>query len=214
MRITLICSNASHPIYAYLKKWMKSVGSSLIVDLVQEGAHATGGDLLILVSCSEIITKKNRSCYTSSLVLHASDLPKGRGWSPHIWELVNGAEFITVSLVEVEDKIDSGRIWKKINVPIPKNSLWHEINHLLFNAEIDLINFAVKNHQNICPKPQSTKVESTYYVRRTSEDSEIDPHKSIADQFDLIRVCDPNRFPAFFNYLGQRYILKLEKSDE
>jgi methionyl-tRNA formyltransferase len=46
---------------------------------------------------------------------------------------------------------------------------------------------------------------------RTPKDSCIDPHRTIAEQFDLIRVCDPIRFPAFFEYRGQKYALKLEK---
>jgi methionyl-tRNA formyltransferase len=54
---------------------------------------------------------------------------------------------------------------------------------------------------------------ATYYPRRTPKDSEIDVFKTIAEQFDMIRVCDPNRFPAYFEFMGQRYILKLEKSN-
>jgi methionyl-tRNA formyltransferase len=56
----------------------------------------------------------DRAKYDSSLVLHASDLPAGRGWSPHIWAITNGAESVTLSLLEAEDQVDSGRIWKKM----------------------------------------------------------------------------------------------------
>ena len=39
---------------------------------------------------------------------------------------------------------------------------------------------------------------------------------SIAEQFDLLRVVDPEHYPAFFDYRGKRYIPKVEKaaSDE
>jgi methionyl-tRNA formyltransferase len=175
---------------------------------------ASGGDILFLVSCSEIITAKDRAAYGASLVLHASDLPNGRGWSPHIWELSRGAEAITLSLLEAEDKVDTGRIWKKVHIPVPRHMLWDEINSLLFQAEIDLIEFAIGNFGMIRPEPQSTSVPATYYPKRNPHDSKIDPLKSIAEQFDLIRLCDVNRFPAYFEYLGHKYILKIEKSNE
>lgn len=213
MKVTLLCSDAKHPVNSYLEKWVAEKRSSLTVELVRWKSEATGGDLLFLISCSEIVTAEDRARYAATLVLHASDLPQGRGWSPHIWELSQGAAGITLSLLEAEDKVDSGRIWKKKYIPIPKHALWDEINHLLFQAEIELIDFAIDNFGAITPQPQPLDVAATYYPRRTPADSEIDPCKSIAEQFDLIRVCDPNRFPAYFVHRGQRYLLKVEKSD-
>ena len=214
MKITLLCSDEKHPVNAYLEDWMADDGKEQIVELVRKKAEANGGDILFLISCCEIITAQDRAKYGACLVLHASDLPKGRGWSPHIWELSQGAQCITLSLLEAEDKFDSGRIWKKVDIQVPKHALWDEINHLLFEAEVLLINFAIENFSNIAPQSQPADLVATYYPRRTSLNSQIDPRKSISEQFDLIRVCDPNRFPAYFEYLGQRYLLKIEKSNE
>jgi methionyl-tRNA formyltransferase len=193
---------------------MAQVQSHVAVELVRTKRDASGGDLLFLVSCSEIITASDRAGYRTSLVLHASDLPRGRGWSPHIWELSQGAAAITLSLLEAEDKVDTGRIWRKVHIPIPRHALWDEINHLLFQAEIELIEFAIANFGTISPEPQSGEIPPTYYPRRTPGDSKVDPLRSIAEQFDLIRVCDTNRFPAYFDYLGHRYVLKIEKLNE
>lgn len=214
MKITLLCSDAKHPVNAYLENWIAAASSSHDIELVRKIKQASGGDILFLISCSEIITAQDRARYSSCLVLHASDLPQGRGWSPHIWELSNGAEYITLSLLEAEDKVDSGRVWKKLQITVPKHALWDEINHLLFVAEVELIQFAVENFCDIEPQNQLEAVEITYYPRRTPKNSQVDPNKTIAEQFDLIRVCDPNRFPAFFEYLGQRYLLELKKSNE
>jgi methionyl-tRNA formyltransferase len=170
-----------------------------------------GGDLLFLVSCSEIISTIDRQKYSTALVLHASDLPNGRGWSPHIWEIVNGADAITLTLLEAGEKVDSGKIWNKIRIPISRHALWYEINQLLFRAEIKMIDYAVENFQNITPVLQETVDVVNYFRKRTPFDSRIDVNKSIAEQFDLIRVSDPNRFPAYFEYLGVSYTLKIEK---
>lgn len=214
MRISLLCSDPRHPVIAYLKRWVARKNSIHKIELCQKKSELNGGDILFLVSCAEIISPEERARYRSSLVLHASDLPRGRGWSPHIWEILRGAEVITLSLIEAEDNIDSGRIWAKSQIRVPRNALWDEINHLLFAAEIDLIDYAVEKFDQIKPQHQDPEITPTFYSRRNPQDSQIDVSKSIAEQFDLIRVCDPVRYPAYFEYLGHRYILRLEKSDE
>ena len=213
MNITILCSSPEHPVNAYVEKWASDNQGKHQVHIVRERSELEGGDFLFLVSCSEIIKAKHRALYKHSLVLHASDLPKGRGWSPHIWEIVNGAGHITLSLLEVEDGVDSGRIWIKQEMPICKTDLWHDVNRKLFQAEIDLINEAVNNWHRIEPYHQDAGVASTYYKRRTPEHSELDPAKTIAEQFDLMRMCDPERYPAWFEYLGQKYKVSLEKVD-
>lgn len=214
MKITLLCSDPYHPVNSYILTWAQIQTNVHEVDIVSKKSQLKGGDILFLISCSEIIKANDRAKYKSSLVLHASDLPKGRGWSPHIWELVQGADFITLTMIEAEDKVDSGKIWKKLQVTVPKHALWDEINHILFSAEVDLIDFAVRNFERVLPKVQSEIENPTYFPKRTPLDSQVDTNQSIAQQFDLIRVCDPNRFPAYFKHLGQLYTLKVEKSNE
>ncbi len=214
MHITILCNDDKHPVNEYILKWMDRAHPSLSVELVRRKKDAQGGHILFLVSCSEVVTKRERARYGACLVLHASDLPEGRGWSPHIWQLSQGAEYLTLSLLEAEDTLDSGAIWKKTRIDIPKHSLWDEINDLLFKAEIDLIDFAIDNFGIVEPKNQIDTSQSQPLRKRTPSDSEIDPSKTISEQFDLIRVCDPNRFPAYFHHLGQRYKIKLEKIDD
>jgi len=214
MKITLLCSDLQHPVNAYLKSWALAQAGTHKVEIIQSKDQIKGGDMLFLISCSEIIAASERWQYKFCLVLHASDLPKGRGWSPYIWEIARGAEFITLCLLEVESKIDSGRIWKKISIIVPKDALWNEINHLLFTAEVEMIDYAVQHFAKVQPQTQVNTDQATYFPKRTPTDSKIDVNKSIAEQFNLIRVCDPKRFPAHFDHLGKRYILKLEKLNE
>jgi methionyl-tRNA formyltransferase len=84
----------------------------------------------------------------------------------------------------------------------------------LFDAEVELMDFAVREFGQILPVPQDPSVGPTYHPKRTPADSQIDPSHSIASQFDKIRVCDPDRFPAFFELRGKKYKLILEKIDD
>ena len=214
MKVSIVCSNPKHPINSYLVAWIERHKQHHEIELVRKKSELTGGDILFLVSCAEMVTANDRVLYGVSLVLHASDLPQGRGWSPHVWEVAAGAVHITLSLLEAEDRVDSGRLWKKVLIPVPATALWDEINHLLFSAEVHLMDFAMLSHGCIQPQEQSADVEPTYHRLRTPQDSRIDPNQTLADQFDLIRVCDPHRFPAFFDYRGQRFLIKLEKLND
>ena len=214
MKISLLCSDQTHPVNAHLLRWVENNHGAHDIHLVRSKKDLCGGDVLFMISCSEIISSLDRAAYRASLVLHASALPYGRGWSPHIWQIINGAEHITLSLLEAEDAVDSGRIWLQTTLPILKHALWDEINEQLFLAEIALIDLAVKEFETVIPIQQSANIEPTYFPRRKPVDSKIDPHLSIATQFNLIRVCDPIRFPAYFDLHGFKYKLILEKIND
>lgn len=214
MKVSLLCNTPEHPVMPYLKAWVGGNAALHDAELITSISDASGGDILFLISCSEKVFEADRSKYIKTLVLHASDLPSGRGWSPHVWDISEGSDHITLSLLEAEDVIDSGKIWKKLRIDVPKHALWDEINHILFVAEMALVDFAVDAFDSIEPRDQDLFVSPSYRRKRTAEDSRIDPERSIAEQFDLIRICDPDRFPAFFDHCGKRYTIKLEKADE
>lgn len=211
MRITILCSSPDHPINPYLDRWIARHGSAHEITLVRSVRELEGGDLLFLISCSEMVPSRARNLFRKTLVIHASALPEGRGWSPHIWQILAGQTQIPVTLLEAEDKVDSGDIWRQVVCDIPGHALWDEINARIFDAELELMDFAVKNFSTCTPQKQDEAVGATYYPRRSPADSEVDPGLSLSSQFDLIRVCDPDRFPAFFRHLGHTYTLRIEK---
>lgn len=213
LNVDIYTSSTLHPVFKVLGDWTKSRPQSRLLNDINE---LKGGDFLFLVSCNEIISKEIISKYKHALVLHASDLPKGRGWSPYVWEIINGASEITISMIEAAERIDRGKIWKKIKIEIGELDLIDEINEKLFEGELKLIEFALENFQEIEPESQSDELasENEVYRKRTPMDSEIDPEKSIIEQFNLLRICDPERYPAFFNYKGKKFKVKLEKFEE
>ncbi|MFV1467694.1 formyltransferase family protein [Idiomarina sp. HB] len=212
MKISVLCSSPEHPIVGKIKAWCEEQPHD--VELLHSKSELSNGDILFLVSCSELIAESERHNYQHTLVLHASDLPKGRGWSPYIWELLKGAETITVSLLEAAEPVDSGRVWAKESFHVGKDWLWDEINEALFEAELALMSYAIENREHIKPKVQDDSEGSSYYPKRTPKDSELDVDKSLREQFDLIRVCDPRRYPAKFKLYGHTYKVTVEKTDD
>jgi methionyl-tRNA formyltransferase len=214
MRISILCSDASHPVNSSLEAWAARHAERHDVQLLRRKAELPGGDILFLLSCTEILREDERAAYGVCLVLHASDLPQGRGWSPHVWDILDGAEVITVTLLEAQNPADTGRIWSKKRVPVPRHALWDEINQLLFGAELQLMDMALQAFGRISSHPQPSEPAATYCRRRTPEDSRLDPGASLVSQFNLLRVCDPHRFPAFFELHGHRYKVVVEKMKE
>ncbi len=214
MKISVLCTNKDHPVYPWLERWKdRTERNHHSVELVQYSTGLSGGDVLFLVSCHEILADKDRSRYRAALVIHASDLPEGRGWSPHIWQIIEGRNDIVVSLLEAADKPDAGAIWAQRVLHLEGHELSDEINQSLFGVELELMDYAVSNFDAVTPHPQDVRVP-TYYRRRTPEDSRLDPHKTIAEQFELLRVADSGRFAAFFDYRGHRYVVRVEKGKD
>jgi methionyl-tRNA formyltransferase len=196
-----------------LERWALNHRDTHEVSLNRKKNELTGGDVLFLISCHELISSEVRARYASTLVIHASDLPLGRGWSPHIWQIIEGKNRIPVTLLEAEDAVDSGAIWAQRHIQLDGHETFDEINSKLFDAEVELMEFAVAGFNEIIPRRQDTR-EPTIYRKRTPEDSRIDPYKSIADQFELLRVADPMRFPAFLEFRGHRYHISIVKDEE
>lgn len=210
MKISILCSDEKHPISPWLERWMLNRIDTYEIQLNRKKNELIGGDILFLISCHEIISSKVRALYTATLLIHASDLPVGRGWSPHVWQIIEGKNRIPVTLLEAEDSIDSGAIWAQRYIQLDGHETFEEINVKLFDAEIELMELAVTEFKTIMPRVQDGRVP-TIYRKRTPEDSRIDPHKTIADQFNLLRVADPVRFPSFFEFRGHRYLISVVK---
>lgn len=212
MQITLLCTSPEHPVNTWLARWKSQHQASHTITLCRDKSELPGGDVLFLVSCSQLIDAVTRGRYRHTLVLHASDLPHGRGWSPHIWALLEGAEAITLSLLEAEDGVDTGAIWAKRTFPVPAHALHDEIHRLLFDTELALMDEGLTLIEaGAEPLPQAEHIVPTYYRKRTPADSEIDPSLPLRELFQTIRVMDPQRYPAFFRLHGHSYAIELKK---
>ena len=124
---------------------------------------------------------------------------------------MDGENQITVSLLEATEPVDSGAIWLKTTFDLEGHELLDEINAKLFAAELHLMTQAVEKFGYITPK-QQVGDPGEYMRKRNPADSRIDPNKSISDQFNFLRVADPQRYPAFFDYQGVKYLIKIEKA--
>jgi methionyl-tRNA formyltransferase len=214
VKVSVLCTNTTHPVVPALQRWQRETAASgHDVALLSDRSELTSGDVLFLVSCRQIVGRALRSQFRRVFVLHASDLPKGRGMSPHVWAIVGGADRVCVSLMEAADTLDTGDVWLKTWFSLDGHELLPEINAKLFAAELELMTRAVEDFETLQPAPQTGEPEP-YLRARTPDDSRLDPDKTLAEQFNLLRVVDNERYPAFMDHRGHRYVVRIEKADD
>ena len=165
------------------------------------------GDMLFLLACKTILRKEHLSLNTNNLVIHPSKLPEGRGSGALVWKILQGENKIYLTLFEANEKIDRGDIYLQEHIEFKGDELSDEIRYKQALKTIELVLKYVDNYKNIKRKKQGGK--GTYFRKRTPEDSELDINKNLREQFNLLRVVDNNRYPAYFKFNGQKYILKI-----
>jgi len=207
--VDILCTDPRHAVNPWLERWADGMAGRARVRILRDASELGSGDFLFLVSCHQILRAAARQPYRHTLVLHASALPRWRGLSPHIWQILEGEKGFTVTLLEAEDALDTGRIWHQREVAIEDTALYDEINARLFAAEIELMDWAVAHAAEVQPREQSGEPSRTR--RRVPADSRVDPERPLVEYFDLLRVADPERYPAFFEHRGEKYRIRIDK---
>lgn len=164
------------------------------------------GDILFILSCVRLLTRKELSLHKNNIVVHASDLPKGRGWSPWTWQIESGKNIIPLTLFEASESCDSGNYYLKSRVRFDGTELIEKIRRKIAGEIIDMIRKYLSKHPFMAARPQKGK--ATYFPKRKASDNELDIARSISSQFNKIRVSDNERYPLHFKYKGRKYILK------
>jgi methionyl-tRNA formyltransferase len=208
MRIQILTDNPSSWIISYAEQLifqLKNLGHQ--VSHLYNHDEVCEGDILCLLSCEKKFKELNLNKF--NLVVHESALPRGKGWSPLTWQVLEGKSEIPITLFEATDEIDGGKIYLIKNINLDGSELVDELREKQGQGTIDVILDFVNNFSQITGIEQNG--DSSYYPKRTAKDSELDIDKSIAEQFNLLRVCDNERYPAYFFKNGIKYFLKIYK---
>jgi methionyl-tRNA formyltransferase len=170
------------------------------------------GDIAFLLGCEHLVPEEVLRCNKHNIVVHPSKLPHGKGFSPLAWQIIKGKNSIPIVLFEAVKEVDAGAIYYFDELRFEGHELNDEIKHAQGEKTVELVLRFVNEYPNVTAKKQSG--ESTFYPRRTCADSKLDVNKSLSEQFNLLRVVDNKRYPAFFWYKNHKYVLKIHKVQE
>lgn len=210
MTITIITDNNQSWFIDYgevLKS--KLIANGHEVEYVFDKNDIKAGDVCFILSCSKIIGQKYLDKNQHNIVVHASDLPLGKGFSPLQWQILEGKNIIPLTLFEAVEGVDAGPYYLKKSVNFNGTELHDELRKGLAEKIIEMCLEFVENYQQMSPIEQSG--EETFYERRTEKDDEINPEKSIAELFNHFRIADNTKYPLYFTYKNKKYTIKVDK---
>ena len=213
MKINVLCNDENSWFWSYKEHFIAGIiNEGHKVSVYSSEKDMSSGDLAIFISCTKIISKEGLLKNTSNIVCHPSDLPKGKGFSPIAWEILDGSNEITFTLFEANEGVDDGDIYYKETVLLKGDELNDDLRKIQAATTFKLIyKYISRLPEN---KSYSQKGSETFHSKRTPQDSELDINKTIDDQFNLLRIVDNERYPAFFIKNGQKYKIKIEKFND
>ncbi len=209
MKIQILVDNKDSWIVPYVHMLIEEIEkrNGIRAVLHYSSKDVTSGDILFLLSCEKIFRKL--SLNTHNIVVHESELPKGKGWSPLSWQVLEGKKRIPVTLFEAAEKVDSGDIYLQEFIYLDGTELLPELKHKQGMLTNKMILDFIDLYPNISAKKQVG--EETSYKKRNPQDSELSLNKTLGEQFNLLRICDNERYPAFFVRDGIKYVLRISK---
>lgn len=210
--VTIVVDNDSWilPYVARLCALLNEQGDD--AKIVRKHDDIKSGHVAFYLGCVHITPQDVLLRHKKNIVVHASDLPKGRGFAPVAWQILEGKNDIPLCLLEMAPAVDAGPVVFRETIHLTGDELYKEWRSLLGEKIIDM---CLRYMNSDVPLPGiEQEGAATHYRRRYPKDSALDPARSIEGQFDLLRVVDNDKYPAFFTLRGKTYTLKISKVEE
>lgn len=190
-----------------LQKTLTNMGHSVV--LTGKKSEIRSGDLLVLAGCIELMPPEILKLNQHNIAIHASKLPLGRGWSPAVWQILEGKSYLDISLFEAVDGVDAGDVYLRAQLPLQGTELSDQWQKMLAEKIQEMCLEFISGYDHYLKHAEVQTGEPTYYKKRSPQDSQLDISKSIEEQFNLLRVVDNEKYPAFFVKDGVRYVVKI-----
>jgi methionyl-tRNA formyltransferase len=166
-------------------------------------------DVIFILSYHQIIPQEALENNKHNIVVHESALPKGKGWSPFFWQILEGKNSIPFTMIEAGNGVDNGDIYMQDMLELVGNELNEELRDRQAELTIKMCLEFVNNYEQY-KIPVKQNGNESFYIKRSKDDSELAIDKTISEQFNLLRIVNNNDYPAYFELDGNRYILKIE----
>ena len=169
-------------------------------------------DIAIVVAYGQIIPKNILELTKKGFInIHASLLPKWRGAAPIQRTLMNLEKYTGISIMKIEEELDSGPICNSYKLNIENNdnleTISDKLSLLAAKKILDIIDDILDDKLQF--KEQNHK-EATYATKIQKSEGKIDWNSSAENIIGKINGLYPNP-GAWFLFRGERYkILKAE----
>lgn len=150
---------------------------------------------------NEILTMPRLGCIN----IHASLLPKYRGASPINWCIINGEKETGVTIMQMDEGVDTGDMLAVVKVPIADDETAQSLFEKLSKAGAELIVDTLPKLERgeITPIKQND-AESSHTKMMSKSLGEIDWNKSAVEIERLVRGL--NSWPSAYTYINQKSV--------
>ena len=140
IRLSVILDNP----FSWMWNYIREVENTLIyfaeeVVVYKNAGEINEGDIMFILSCDYILKKEELSKHKNNIVIHASNLPDGKGWSPVSWQVERGVNDIPITLFEAAEKLDSGDWYLRDVINLQGHELINDIRYLQFKTTLSMI---------------------------------------------------------------------------
>ena len=205
------------PIEGYCKKNKVSFRNPKILNTEEEFKNFKALSAnLIVVAYGQIIPENFLKISKFGFInIHASLLPKWRGAAPIQRAIMNGDKKIGVSIMKIEEKLDSGPIFASKEFDLHKNETHGEIEKKLSlegaNLLIEILKFIEKGNSKSIQQDHS---QATYAKKIEKNESKINWNKDANKVLAHIHALSPSP-GAWFEFDKERFkILRAKISSE
>ena len=173
-----------------------------------EKIRSSRPNLMVVAGYSQILCRDVREIASHGAInLHAGRLPHYRGGSPLNWQIINGEKEAGLSVIQLDDGIDTGDILAQGIVEIgPDDTIGdlHERAVAVF-PRLVLEVIAALESGNLVPVQQCAS-QSAYWHQRNDEDGRVDwARRTATEVHNLVRGLT-RPYPGAFTYWGERRV--------
>ena len=170
-------------------------------------------EIVFILSYHKIIQKEYLKKHKHNIVIHESALPKGKGWAPMFWQILEDENNIPFAMFEASPGVDDGNIYMQETLTLSGYELNEELREKQANFTSKMCLEFLNNYDRYkVPKKQTGK--ESFYAKRSAKDSQLDVKQSIEEQFNLLRIVNNEEYPAFFEIDDHKYKLTIEKMEK
>lgn len=163
--------------------------TSLKNDDVSAQIENMNADVIVVVAYGKILPKKILEAAKYGCInVHASLLPKYRGAAPIQWSVINGDKETGVTVMQMDEGLDTGDILRIEKTEIGDNETSEELFNRLSLIGADALIKALDDIEKGISKPiPQGKSDNSYAEKITKALSPIDWNKSAVEVHNLVR---------------------------
>jgi methionyl-tRNA formyltransferase len=175
--------------------------------------EALAPDLILVVGFSQIIPPSILSIPPLGVVgFHGALLPGRRGCSPLIWAIIDGLTETGVTMLYLDEGIDTGDVIATVAFPIEESD---QAGDVLAKANAATLSLLAENLDAVldgtAPRTSQADSPSSYTRKRDPGDAEIDWSRPAREIVDLVRALGPP-YPLAHSFGGDGVPILIEKA--